>query len=267
MTAIAGSEENLVCGINAVTELLRVNRARIQQLYCQEQAGRRVRELAERARREKITVKTVPAAALERLARGIRHQGVAAVVASFVYTPLPELLKRLEKRDTPVLVALDGITDARNLGAIIRTAAAAGVAGLLLPERRSAAVNAAATKTAAGALENLPVSRVVNLADALARLKEAGFWICGAATAGGENLYEVDWPERLVLVLGSEDKGLRPIIARACDFSVTIPLAEASESLNVGVAAAVTLFEINRSRRHTRNASVSRSAPSRGKGI
>ncbi len=267
MTATADSEENLVCGINAVAELLRVNRARMQQLYCQERAGRRVRELAEQARREKITVKTVPLAALERLARGVRHQGVAAVVAPFSYTPLAGLLRKLESRDLSVLVALDGITDARNLGAIIRTAAAAGVAGLLLPERRSAAINAAATKTAAGALENLSICRVGNLAAALAGLKEAGFWICGAAAAGGENLYEVDWPEKLVLVLGSEDKGLRPIIARACDFSITIPLAEASESLNVGVAAAVILFEINRSRRHTRNASVSRSAPSREKGI
>jgi 23S rRNA (guanosine2251-2'-O)-methyltransferase len=226
-----------------------------------------VRELAERARREKITVKTVPAAALERLARGVRHQGVVAVVDLFSYTPLSELLRGLEKRDFPVLVALDGITDARNLGAIIRTAAAAGAAGMLLPARRSAAVNAAATKTAAGALENLPVSRVVNLADTLTRLKEAGFWVCGTATSCGDDLYRVDWPEKLVLVLGSEGKGLRPIIARACDFSVTIPLAEASESLNVGVAAAVTLFEINRYRRHTRNASVSRSSPSRERGI
>ncbi|MEA1922097.1 MAG: TrmH family RNA methyltransferase, partial [Pseudomonadota bacterium] len=96
------------------------------------------------------------------------------------------------------------------------------------------------------------ISRIVNLADALRRCQESGFWIYGAAADGGEDLYSLEWPDFVVLVLGSEDKGLRPIIAKTCDFQVTIPLAGSSESLNVGIAAAVTLFEINRSRRHTR---------------
>lgn len=251
--------ENLVCGINAVDELLRRQQRRIQTLYCIENPARRVKELVERARRDGVTIKPVPVSALDRYAGDVRHQGVAVAVAPFVFTPLPKLLHSLKQASAgKILVALDGVTDPRNLGAIIRTASAAGVAGLLLPERRSAAITATVAKTAAGALENLPISRVVNLVDALRRCQEAGFWTYGAAAAGGEDLYNVEWSDSLVLVLGSEDKGLRPLVAKACDFQVTIPLAGSSESLNVGIAAAVTLFEINRSCRQTRNGSSSK---------
>ena len=242
-------DEELVCGINAVAELIQRQPERIQQLYLVENSARRLNELSERALKAKISVKKVPATALDRLTDGVRHQGVAAQVTPFVFTPLNELFENAFKESaTPVLVALDGVTDPRNLGAIIRTAAAAGVSGLLLPERRSAAVTATVAKTAAGALESLPISRIVNLADTLRRCQERGFWIYGAAAAGGENLYQVEWPAAVVLVLGSEDKGLRPLVAKHCDHLITIPLASTSESLNVGIAAAVTLFEINRSR-------------------
>ncbi len=251
--------ENLVCGINAVDELLRRQQRRIQTLYCIENPARRVKELVERARKDGVTIKPVPVAALDRLAGEVRHQGVAVAVAPFIFTPLAELLRSAVQNSTEsLLVAIDGVTDPRNLGAIIRTAAAAGAAGMILPERRSAAITATVAKTAAGALENLPISRVVNLADALRRCQEAGFWIYGAAAEGGEDLYTVEWSDSLVLVLGSEDKGLRPIVAKSCDVQVTIPLANSSESLNVGIAAAVTLFEINRSRRQTRNDSSSK---------
>jgi 23S rRNA (guanosine2251-2'-O)-methyltransferase len=242
-------DEELICGINAVSELIQRQPGRIQQLYLVENCARRLKELSDRAHRAKISVKTVPATALDRLAGAVRHQGVAAQVTPFVFTPLKELLETVLKEPaTPVLVALDGVTDPRNLGAIIRTAAAAGVAGLLLPERRSATINATVAKTAAGALESLPISKIVNLADSLRRCQEQGFWVYGAVASGGENLYQVEWPAAVVLVLGSEDKGLRPLVAKHCDHLITIPLARASESLNVGIAAAVTLFEINRSR-------------------
>ena len=266
--SIVEKAENLVCGINAVDELLRRQGRRIQTLYCLDDAGRRVKELVERARRDGITIKSVPVTALDRLTEGVRHQGVVVAVAPFIFTKLSELLRSAKSISAKsisdgsvakgaVLVALDGVTDPRTLGAIIRTAAAAGVAGLLLPERRSATITATVAKTAAGALENIPICRIVNLADALRRCQESGFWIYGAAADGGEDLYSVEWPDFVVLVLGSEDKGLRPIVAKSCDFQVTIPLASSSESLNVGIAAAVTLFELNRSRRHTRTDSSS----------
>ena len=253
------TSENLVCGINAVDELLRGQGRRIQTLYCLDNPGRRIKELVDRARRAGVTIKPVPVVALDRLVEGVRHQGVAVVVAPFLFTPLPELLRSAKQTSGgSILVALDGVTDPRNLGAIIRTAAAAGVAGLILPDRRSATITATVAKTAAGALENLPISRIVNLADALRRCQETGFWIYGAATSSGDDLYTIEWPDSVVLVLGSEEKGLRPIVEKVCDFQVTIPLAGSSESLNVGIAAAVTLFEINRSRRYTKNDSSSR---------
>ncbi|MCK5679543.1 23S rRNA (guanosine(2251)-2'-O)-methyltransferase RlmB, partial [bacterium] len=184
---------------------------------------------------------------------------VAVAVAPFIFTPLAELLRSSKSTsEGSVLVALDGVTDPRNLGAIIRTAAAAGVVGLILPDRRSATITATVAKTAAGALENLSISRITNLADSLRHCQEAGFWIYRAMADGGQDLYSIEWPDSVVLVLGSEDKGLRPIVTKTCDFQVTIPLARSSESLNVGIAAAVTLFEINRSRRHTRNDSFSK---------
>ncbi len=242
-------DEELICGINAVSELIQRQPKRIQQLYLAENSTRRLKDLSGQALKAEISVKTVPAAALDRLAAGVRHQGVAAQVTPFVFTPLNELFEiAFKETASPVLVALDGVTDPRNLGAIIRTAAAAGVAGLLLPERRSATITATVAKTAAGALESLPISKIVNLADTLRRCQDRGFWVYGAATTGGENLYQVEWPEAVVLVLGSEDKGLRPLVAKHCDHLITIPLANTSESLNVGIAAAVTLFEINRSR-------------------
>ena len=242
-------DEELVCGINAVSELIQRHPGRIQQLYLVENSARRLNELSERALKAEISVKKVPASALDRLANGVRHQGVAAQVTPFVFTPLKDLLEiAFKETATPVLVAIDGITDPRNLGAIIRTAAAAGVAGLLLPDRRSATITATVAKTAAGALESLPISKIVNLSDTLRLCQDRGFWIYGAVASGGENLYQVEWPAAIVLVLGSEDKGLRPLVAKHCDHLITIPLASASESLNVGIAAAVTLFEINRSR-------------------
>ena len=257
---VDGNDGDLICGVNPVSELLRRDRRRIQHLYCQENPGRRLQALVDRARARGITVKLVPAVTFARLAPGLRPQGVVAVVAPFRFTPLKELLagEPPPGRESSLLVALDGVTDPRNLGAIIRTAAAAGADGLILPERRSASITATVGKTAAGALESLPITRVVNLAEALRRCRDKGFWIYGAVAAGGRDLYTVDWAEKIVLVLGSEDKGLRPIIDRACDVRVTIPLARESESLNVGIAAAVTLFEVNRFRRHTRTGSASR---------
>lgn len=239
-TAAAG----LVTGINAVAELL-ASPGRLKVLYLAEGGGRRLQDLQARARQAGVLVKIVPEKALERLAAGLRHQGAVAEVAPFVFTPLEALLRSCEGRPA-LLLALDGVTDPRNLGAIIRSAAAAGADGLLLPERRSAGINALVAKTAAGALESLPIVMVVNLAEALSRCREVGFWVYGAAAAGGDDIYRVDWAPSLVLVLGSEDRGLRPIVARACDFQFTIPLARERESLNVGIAAAVSLFEIRR---------------------
>jgi 23S rRNA (guanosine2251-2'-O)-methyltransferase len=145
-------------------------------------------------------------------------------------------------------VALDQVQDPRNLGAVCRSAEAAGATGVVIPERRAATVTAAACKASAGAVEHLAVARVRNLADWLGEAKEAGAWIYGAEAGAAEPHVEVDWGGRVVLVLGSEGRGLRPRVASACDLAVSIPVRGRVASLNVSAAAAVLLFEAVRQR-------------------
>lgn len=176
------------------------------------------------------------------------HQGVAARIRPPVPLSLNELLARLEPKASPLLLALDSIQDPHNLGAIIRSAAAFGVNGLILPKDRSARISGTVLKAAAGTLPLVPICQVTNLAAALAALKEHGFWIYGAAGEAAGSLYENEFSGPLCLVLGGEQKGLRPLVRRHCDFLISIPLATGVESLNVSVAAAVILAEIRRPR-------------------
>jgi 23S rRNA (guanosine2251-2'-O)-methyltransferase len=168
------------------------------------------------------------------------HQGVCALVDPYPYADADALL------DAPdaLIVALDEVTDPQNLGAIARTAEAAGATGLVIPERRSAEVTAAAAKASAGAVEHLPIARVRNLADFLAQAKDHGAWVYGAA-AGARTPYDrPDYTGAVVLVLGAEGKGLRPRVASMCDDLVSIPLRGRIESLNVSATAAVLLYEM-----------------------
>jgi 23S rRNA (guanosine2251-2'-O)-methyltransferase len=168
------------------------------------------------------------------------HQGVCAEVDRYTYVPAPELLA------TPdfVLVALDEVTDPQNLGAVCRTAEVAGVTGVVIPERRSAEVTAAVCKASAGAVEHLRIARVRNLADFLSDAKQAGAWVYGAA-AGARTPYRApDYRGAVVLVLGAEGKGLRPRVAGKCDDLVALPVRGRLDSLNVGAAAAVLMYEI-----------------------
>ena len=172
------------------------------------------------------------------------HQGLCAEADPFPYAGAGELLAR----ETPLLVVLDEVQDPQNLGAIARTAEAAGATGLVLPERRSAEVTPAAAKASAGAVEHLPIARVRNLADFLADAKAAGCWCYGADAGGSARYDEPDYGGGVVLVVGAEGKGLRPRVAAACDAIVSIPLQGRIESLNVSAAAAIVLFEISRCR-------------------
>jgi 23S rRNA (guanosine2251-2'-O)-methyltransferase len=175
---------------------------------------------------------------LERRAGSPDHQGVCAEVSEFRYADVRDLLGVGDA----VLVALDQVQDPQNLGAIARTAECAGASGLVIPERRAADVTAAVCKSSAGAVEYLPVARVRNLADFLGEAKAAGMWCYGADAAGSVAFDEVDWAGPVVLVLGSEGRGLRPRVAAACDALVSIPLRGRIESLSVSAAAAVLLY-------------------------
>jgi len=175
---------------------------------------------------------------IEHRCNSVDHQGVCAEVTEFRYAEADALLSD----DGALLVALDQIQDPQNLGSICRTAECAGAAGVVLPERRSAEVTPAVCKASAGAVEHLAVARVRNLADFLQAAKGAGAW-CYGADAGGEMSYQqVDWRGRVVLVLGSEGRGMRPRVAAACDAVLSIPLAGKIDSLSVSAAAAVLLY-------------------------
>jgi 23S rRNA (guanosine2251-2'-O)-methyltransferase len=211
--------------------------------------GRRPVAEAERGRRRVhrvLTAAEVGAEELTRLAGSPDHQGVVAEVDPYPYADPGSLLRP----DDALVVALDQIQDPRNLGAICRSAEAAGATGVVMPERRAAAITPAACKASAGAVEHLAVARVRNLADWLLAAKEDGAWVYGA-DAGAEALYtETDLADgRVVLVLGSEGEGLRRRVAACCDALVSIPVGGAVGSLNVSAAAAVLLFEAKRQRR------------------
>jgi len=203
---------------------------------------------AERGRRRQVLrvwrAPETSAGELERLCGSPDHQGAVAEVEPYPYSGSSELLKI----ENALLIALDQVQDPRNLGAVARSAEAAGAAGLVVPERRSAAVTAVACKTSAGAVEHLAIAHVRNLADWLAEAKEAGFWIWGADAEAKQAPWDVDLSGPTVLVLGGEGKGLRPRVASACDGLVALPQRGKIDSLNVSAAAAALLFEAVRQR-------------------
>jgi 23S rRNA (guanosine2251-2'-O)-methyltransferase len=186
-----------------------------------------------------VAVEIEKAEALEQRSGSDGHQGICAEVSEFQYADGHALLS---PGSAPMIVALDQVTDPQNLGAICRTAECAGASGIVLPERRAAQITAAVCKASAGAVEHIPVAVVRNLADWLRDAKEAGLW-CYGADASGEVAYEaVDWSGGVVIVLGSEGRGLRPRVAAACDARVALPLKGRIESLSVSAAAAVLLY-------------------------
>jgi 23S rRNA (guanosine2251-2'-O)-methyltransferase len=220
----------IIYGRNPVREALRGPRA-VRRIWATKNA---VREpwLAG------VEVLTSTAEEIEQRCDSPEHQGVCADVSEYRYAAAEELLGS----DAALVVALDQVQDPHNLGSICRTAECAGAAGVVLPERRSAEVTPAVCKASAGAVEHLRLARVRNLADFLQEAKGAGAW-CYGADAGGQMPYQqVDWRGRVVLVLGSEGRGIRPRVAAACDAIVSIPMAGRIESLSVGAAAAVLLY-------------------------
>jgi 23S rRNA (guanosine2251-2'-O)-methyltransferase len=211
--------------------------------------GDPVAQLIADAKNRKLRWTTVASAELDRMAQG-KHQGVVAIAGEFDYVELEDLLEGVDSNKQGLLVALDGVTDPHNLGAIVRSALLLGADGVILPRDRSAKVTALVTKTSAGASEHLPIAQVTNLVRALEDLKAAGYW--SAAIASGPKavpIGELDCSSPLVLVLGSEGKGIRSLVSKTCDFHVEIPMAsEAVGSFNVSVAAAIALYEVSRQR-------------------
>ncbi|SIN68445.1 23S rRNA (guanosine(2251)-2'-O)-methyltransferase RlmB [Agromyces cerinus] len=250
--AKTGDESEIVTGRNSVVEALRA-RIPATTLYvaARVEMDDRVREAMKVATNRGIPILEVMRPELDRLAgEGGVHQGLALKVPPYEYAHPIELLDEVLARDeTPLFVALDGITDPRNLGAILRSTGAFGGQGVIVPQRRSVGVNAAAWKTSAGAAARVPVAMAPNLTQTLKALKERGVFVLGLDGGGDVSLPGLSWADRpIVIVVGSEGKGLSRLVAETCDAIVSIPISASTESLNAGIAASVTLYEISKLR-------------------
>lgn len=209
----------------------------------------RVNEAVRTAANRGIPLLEVSRAELDRMTGGVLHQGIGLQVPPFAYEPFEDLLAAAAEQPQPLLVALDGVTDPRNLGAVVRSAAAFGAHGVIVPERRAAGMTATAWRTSAGAAARLKVARVTNLTRALRASRERGFTVVGLEAGGEASLYDLEAAvSPVVVVVGSEGRGLSRLVGEACDLRVAIPMVSESESLNASVAAAVALAEIARRR-------------------
>ena len=240
-----------VAGRNPVVESLR---AKVPAMALYVALGNdndeRMTEAIATAGKAGISILEMSRAQMDKMTGGIVHQGIALQVPPYSYEHPDDLLARALRSNAPLIVALDGVTDPRNLGAVVRSAAAFGAQGVLIPERRSAGMTAAAWRTSAGAAARMPVARCTNLARTLTAYKEAGLFTVGLAATGTVSLDDLEVATSpLVVVVGSEGEGLGRLVEQTCDLTVSIPMSEITESLNAGIAAAVTLAEVARRRR------------------
>lgn len=237
----------MIVGRNSVVEALRAKIPAVT-LFIAERvdADDRVRESIRLAADRGVPMLEAPRAELDRLTDRAPHQGIALQVPPYDYADPADLPQRAKSRaEPPLIVAVDGVTDPRNLGAIIRSAAAFGAHGVVIPTRRSASMNAGAWKTSAGAAVRIPVAQATNLVAALRAYKEAGLFVVGLAADGAEDIGMLDLATGpLVLVVGSEDTGLSRLVSDTCDLLAKIPMAGGTESLNAGVAAGVALYAV-----------------------
>ena len=203
--------------------------------------------LLEEAKASGAVIDEVDGRRLSQLSEGANHQGIVAQAASYGYTELTDLIEQAKAGiKLPVMVAADGITDPHNLGAIIRSAEALGAQGIVIPQRRAVGITSTVAKVAAGALESIPVARVVNLKRALDTLKENGFWIYGLAADGSQSLHRAKFDHPTVIVVGAEGNGLSLTVQQSCDVLLSIPLRGSTPSLNASVATGMALYEVYR---------------------
>lgn len=242
--------EDFLWGMNVVSEALKADPRSVSEVLVEKgKAGSRCQEIIDRARKNNIPVRFVETAQLK-VPPGARHQGIAARQVQAQLLTLDELLAGLEstaENPYPRILAIDSIQDPRNLGAILRSALAAGFTSVILTRQRSVPLTGTVARTSAGAVSHLHICQVGNLAETLKILRRNHFWIFGTvAEQTALSVYEVDFSLPLCLVVGSEGKGIRPLVQKQCDQLVTIPMRGKLNSLNASVAAAIVMFEINR---------------------
>ena len=235
-----------ICGVHAVYEALVSRRQPLERIHiARDGHSGKIKEILDLARERGVPVRKEERSVLDRMARGEVHQGIIAISGEVGYGDFEILFKG----DKPLIVVLDGVEDPHNLGAVIRTAEACGVSGIVVPERHSAPLSATVVKASAGASAHLPVVRVNNLVNAIDEMKERGIWIVGVDPAGTKDWTGFDYNGPVALVLGGEHRGLRRLVREHCDALVRLPMLGKIASLNISVAAGVVLYEVIRQRR------------------
>ena len=241
--------EEVIYGVNPVKEALRGTRRAFELFVAQGASDQRLEKIVKLAEERDVPVRRRQRQDLARLCGTDHHQGVALRVEGFTYAELDEVLQAWHQTGEPGLIlVLDSIQDPHNLGAMIRTAACTGAQAVIIPKDRAAGVTAAAEKAAAGAANTVSVVRVTNIATTLEQLKSAGFWVYGAAVEQAESLYRLKLDGNIVVVIGGEGEGIRPLVRKQCDALFTIPLLGGVASLNASVAGGVCLYEVVRQR-------------------
>ena len=243
----SGASADLIWGIHPVYELLRVDPQQILEIRVLTRSAK-LKKIIDLAREQQVPCR------LERefpeLSARIIHQGILARIKPLPTMSLPELLKIAgPQTGQPLLLALDSIQDPHNFGAIIRSAAAAGVKGIIYPKDRSAPLSGTVAKVSVGAVSRMNLCPVTNLVSALQKLQKEGFWVFGAAGEAEQSIYQADFKGPVCLVIGGEEKGIRALVRRQCDFLISIPMHGGMESLNASIAAAIIMFEIIRQKK------------------
>lgn len=240
--------ENYIFGLRPLLEALEKGERPEKVLIQTGLIGENYQQVFQIIRQEKIPFQMVPVEKLNRVTRK-NHQGVIAFVSLISYQPLQELLPMIyEQGELPLLILLDRVTDVRNLGAIARSAECFGVHALVIPDKGSAPVNADAIKTSAGALSRLPVCREGNILETIAFLKASGIRVVAASEKSRQDLFQADLQGPLAIIMGSEDRGVSPLLLKMADQTVSIPMTGKTASLNVSVAAGILLYEVSRQR-------------------
>jgi 23S rRNA (guanosine2251-2'-O)-methyltransferase len=240
------AQDQLLYGRHPIEETLQNTPDKVEKIYIRDTAGGGLSKIISLASQYKIPVQRVPGTKLYELVGGVNDQGVVAQISMVTYMELEEWLETVDIAANPVLMALDEIEDVANFGAILRTAAAAGVEGVMVPKHRQAPVNATVYKTSAGTAGRVPIIRVTNTNQALIKLKDRGFWVAGLDQSAKTTVWKQNLMMPLVVIVGSEGSGIRRKTLDHCDITLSLPMANGVESLNASVSAALLCYEIVR---------------------
>jgi 23S rRNA (guanosine2251-2'-O)-methyltransferase len=238
-------DHSTIFGLNPVFEALKARKRRCYKLIIEQgKSQARLNSLIELARENKVPIETIPNTNFKKKYRSHNHQGIVGVFAIIQALELDELVQQaFQRSQLPVLVVLDSIQDPQNLGAIIRSAETLGIHGMILPKNRTSTINETVAKCSSGAIEHLPIAWVTNLTRGVEKLKEKGFWIAGVVPDGDTPCHQYKFDTPVVLVLGGEEKGIRPLLKKTCDVTLNIPMQGAIGSLNASAAAAILFYE------------------------